>query len=199
MNWPKVKPPKQSKCREKAAGCQVTFIRCNSLQATCFNPLCALKKAQRDRAKREAKEKAQAKKQTKSRRESAKSRGEWLKEAQAVFNRFIRLRDMANGCGCISCGTRSRIQYCGGHFYTRKARPDLRFNEDNVHLQCNFYCNRNLSGNIEQYRPNLIAKIGPERFEALAVVGRSDWTIDEIKEIKKKYAAMALELEKLER
>lgn len=50
---------------------------------------------------------------------------------------------------CISCGTTNpNIQYAAGHFRTTKAAGNLRFNEDNVHTQCNYRCNSVLAGNI---------------------------------------------------
>jgi hypothetical protein len=39
------------------------------------------------------------------------------------------------------------------------ARPNLRFDEQNVHKQCQ-PCNTHLSGNLINYRINLIKKIG---------------------------------------
>ena len=190
----RMKAARLYKCREKAEGCHGDYVKIVSFQTTCRNPLCGLKKAQRDRAKREAKARAKRVSETREYKEKAKTRTEWLSDAQNAFNKFIRARDKDKPC--ISCGRYVAGQYCAGHFYTRKARPDLRFNEDNVHKQCNFHCNNNLSGNIENYRPSLIEKIGQERFDALQVVGRSNWSIDEIKEIKRRYAAMALELER---
>ena len=113
-----------------------------------------------------------------------KTRGMWLREAQGAFNKYTRLRD--KDYPCISCGNYHQGQYHAGHFYTTAARPDLRFNEDNCHKQCSV-CNNHKSGNIHEYRPNLIEKIGQDRVDALEVVGRSDWSIEEIKEIKQEY------------
>lgn len=80
-------------------------------------------------------------------------------KAQKSFNEFIRLRD-AN-LGCISCDKTKDWagQWHAGHFKTVGARPDLRFNQDNCHKQCSV-CNNYLSGNLAQYRENLIARIG---------------------------------------
>ena len=83
-------------------------------------------------------------------------------KAQKSFNEFIRVRD-AN-LGCISCDKPSDWggQWHAGHYKTVGARPDLRFNEDNVHKQCS-QCNNFLSGNMAQYRIAIIAKIGSQR------------------------------------
>lgn len=112
-----------------------------------------------------------------------------LAATQDIFNAYIRARD---GKICISCGTtKPETQYCAGHYRTRKAANHLRFNEDNVHVQCNSYCNRFLSGNISAYRIALIAKIGVKRVEAIEhdqTIKR--WTIDECKALKIHYRAM---------
>ncbi|AOR28746.1 recombination protein NinG [Formosa sp. Hel1_33_131] len=53
-----------------------------------------------------------------------------------------------------------------GHFYSGGKFPQLKFNEDNVHLQgkSDNYFN---GGNQLQYRKNLIKKIGLKRVEEL--------------------------------
>jgi hypothetical protein len=114
---------------------------------------------------------------------------------QTEFNRWVRLTQA--GDGCISCGTKNpNIQYCAGHYLSRGARGDLRFNEDNVHLQCNKRCNLELSGNALPYRVNLIKKIGIDRVEALELNNSADAkrSIDDIKFIRSKYSALNREL-----
>lgn len=84
--------------------------------------------------------------------------------AQAEFNAFIRERDAK--LPCISCGRKHKGLYQAGHYRTVGSHPELRFDEDNCHRQC-APCNNHLSGNIACYTPNLIAKIGQQRFDAL--------------------------------
>jgi len=99
-------------------------------------------------------------------KESIKPRRVHLRELQVVFNTYIRLRDKT--LPCISCGSiKQDIKYDAGHFYSVGAYPNLRFNEDNVHKQCSNNCNKHLSGNIHEYRPRLIERIGQERFNKL--------------------------------
>ena len=93
-----------------------------------------------------------------------KTKSAWLKEAQAEFNKFIRLRDINNPC--ISCGRSHDGQYHAGHFLSVGACAELRFNEDNCHKQC-APCNNHLSGNAIRYRARLINKIGLHRVEFL--------------------------------
>ncbi len=92
-----------------------------------------------------------------------------LSQCQFVFNTFIRLRD-SEGCNhfkCISCGQIKSIRFMdAGHYYNMGYFGGLRFDEDNVHGQCN-HCNRFLGANLIEYRNNLLFKIGIERFKAL--------------------------------
>lgn len=180
-----VKQPKPKKCKD----CREIFQPFKPLQPRCLN--CAIEKgkkdAQRQREKQlEAQRKTERKKQRKA-KEKLKTRSEWLKEAQTACNAYIRERDKDEPC--ISCGTtKPDIQYCAGHYKTRGAHPELRFHPFNIHKQCNHYCNNHLSGNIQQYRPNLIEKIGIASVEWLEGNQEAqNWTIEEIKEIKAFY------------
>lgn len=92
-------------------------------------------------------------------------RSHQLKLTQAVFNRWIReVRDKDEPC--ISCGRHHRGQYHAGHYRTVGANPELRFEPLNCWKQCSA-CNNHLSGNIANYRPRLIERIGLEKVEWL--------------------------------
>jgi len=88
-----------------------------------------------------------------------------IKLAQQVFNQYIRLRD--RGKVCISCNTKPKKENAG-HFYSAGTHTNVRFDERNVHLQCE-PCNSFLSGNLLMYRENLLAKLGMEEFERLTI------------------------------
>lgn len=95
--------------------------------------------------------------------------GKLDKLATSQFNKFIRLRDCnENGYGiCISSGRPlSYRQSQAGHFYSAGHYFILKFNEDNVHAQ-SMSDNYFKSGNLVEYRKNLIKKIGIERVEKL--------------------------------
>jgi hypothetical protein len=165
--------------------CRTKFDPVRPLQVAC-NWECAIKHTANLKAKRERKE-------AKERKTKLKTRRDWLREAQAAFNRYIRTRDM--GKPCISCGRHHQGQIHAGHYLSVGARPELRFNENNVHAQC-APCNNHLSGNIVLYRKGLIAKIGFELVEWLE--GHHEpkhYTIDDLKQIKADYTRMAKELE----
>src|SRR4030067_255462 len=71
-----------------------------------------------------------------------------------------------------------------GHYFNANNHYNVRFNEDNVHKQCE-YCNTSLSGNLIPYRKYLIMKIGVERFEKLEEIAylTRKFTIEEVKQI----------------
>ncbi|HEJ9486073.1 TPA: recombination protein NinG [Proteus mirabilis] len=114
--------------------------------------------------KENQKKEREAKDKLKARKLAVKPLSYFTKQAQTAFNAFIRERDKDEPC--ISCGRFHEGQYHAGHYRTTGANPELRFDEDNVHKQC-APCNNHLSGNIENYTPRLIEKIGQERFDRL--------------------------------
>ena len=92
---------KEYKCKV----CGQLFVKTFSSTQKVCSPECAIKLA-RDNAQK-AQERAEKKKQ-RERKAKLKSRSEWLKEAQSVFNKFIRLRDKDQPC--ISCGRCNTMQ-----------------------------------------------------------------------------------------
>ena len=118
---------------------------------------------------------------------------DYLKLLQVVFNTFIRMRD--KDLPCITCGTSKNIEYAAGHFYPTTYQY-LRFNEDNVHLQCNKSCNMMKRGNLLEYRPALIKKIGIERVEILDNTRHLELQIS-IPELKEKIKEYKLKIKNL--
>jgi len=151
----KFKQPKPKKCKN----CGDTFNPFNSLQKACSSP-CALTLAVNQRKKKEKKQLTIDRREFKLNDKKTQKNLAWK-----AFSRFIRLRDKDQGC--ISCGTKKDVVYAAGHFRSRGAIPALMFHEDNVHKQCNKYCNESLSGNYRNYKPALIEKIGREKVEWL--------------------------------
>ena len=165
-----MKKIKDKKCKE----CGATYTPFNSLQQVC-SPKCASLLAEKKVWK---KKKAELINKT-------KTRTEWLNLLQKLFNQYIRLRDEKKGC--ITCLKPFKDKFDAGHFLAVGSYPNLRFNEDNVHKQC-AQCNDHLSGNITEYRIELVKRIGVERVEALENNNELHrYTIDEAKEIKRIY------------
>lgn len=106
---------------------------------------------------------------------------DYLKLAQITFNKYIRLRDKGNVC--ISCQKKPKKENAG-HFYNANNHYNVRFDENNVHLQCE-HCNTFLSGNLINYRENLLKKIGEGEFQLLEAEANKTrkFTKEELKEI----------------
>ncbi|EJD6581751.1 recombination protein NinG [Providencia rettgeri] len=121
-------------------------------------------KKQKAFEKQQREKEVKARDKLKARKLAVKPLKYFTQQAQNAFNAYIRYRDRNEPC--ISCERFHEGQYHAGHYRTTGANPELRFNEDNCHKQC-APCNNHLSGNIEKYTPNLIAKIGQERFDIL--------------------------------
>lgn len=123
-----------------------------------------------------------------------KGRGGAVGKADRQFSRFIRLRDALPGGAfkCISCGQFKPIEQADcGHFHSR-THMATRFSELNAHAECR-HCNRFSADHLTHYQSNLIAKIGQNQFDMLAVQAASVCKISEFElaEIAKLYKAKA--------
>ena len=168
---------KQKTCKS----CGKKFKPFSSLQKVC-SVSCSLDFVQEQEKKKIVKE---WNRETKRRKQAIKSRGDWLREVQAVFNRYIRYRDIH--LPCISCGRHHSGQYHAGHYKSVGANPELRFDERNCHKQC-APCNNHLSGNIANYRINLIKKVGAKTVEWLEGPHEpKKYTIEELKDIRQHF------------
>ena len=107
---------------------------------------------------------------------------DYLKLAQQVFNKWIRLRDQEQGC--ISCGTPLGSKYDAGHFWSAGGHSSVRFHPDNVHAQC-VSCNQHKHGNLLPYREALIKKIGHDGYGWLETFAHETrkWDKEELKEL----------------
>ena len=169
---PKIKPSKCKVCKEPFQKRSMAHVACS--------PACAVVLAQESREKK-------VRAEYKVRKEAIKTRSDWLKEAQAAFNTYIRTRDAH--LPCISCGRFHTGSYDAGHYRSVGSMPALRFHEDNVHRQC-VPCNQHKAGNVVEYRIGLVARIGAERVAFLEGPHEAaKYSIEEIKAIKAEYKA----------
>ena len=151
-----MKPLKQKKCKT----CGVMFTPYKSTQKVCSTK-CAIEYANTE-AKKQAKKKARA--ERKEFYQKSMTLSDWKKKVQTVFNKYIRLRDINRGC--VSCDTPlQNRKFDAGHFYAT-TYEGLRFNELNVHGQC-VPCNRNMHGNIHEYRKRITNRISQEELQWL--------------------------------
>ncbi|HCO21192.1 MAG TPA: NinG protein [Flavobacteriaceae bacterium] len=89
-------------------------------------------------------------------------------KAQDAVNKFVRKRDSINNFFvCISCQELKPInQMNAGHYYAKEFYKSVRYDLNNVNGQC-VRCNKYLSGNLIEYRKNLLEKIGEENLKQL--------------------------------
>jgi len=179
----KNKTVKQKKCKV----CKALYTPFNTLEKWCSID-CAIeltgiiKKKKLDKVHRNAKRKLKD-----------EDRSFQVKKTQALFNRFIRMDDISDPC--ISCGRHHTGQYHAGHYRSIGSCRELRFNEDNCHKQCSA-CNNYLSGNLVNYRINLINKVGLEKVQWLEGPHKAqNYTIEDLKELQQVYKRKIKELE----
>lgn len=186
-------PVKKALKPKRCRACRETFTPVRTMQACCSVP-CALAWAAKQRAQKEARANREERKSLREALEKAKTRGAHLKELQAAFNNWIRLRDA--GQPCIACQRHHQGQNHAGHYRSVGSCPELRFEPDNVHLTCQ-PCNVHLSGNLIQMRIGMIKKIGLARVEWLE--GHHEpkkYTLPEILEMKAFYRAEVRRMKK---
>ena len=133
-------------------------------------------------------EKKMWKKERKIMLEKSRTPTYWTIKAQTVFNTYIRMRDKFKGC--ISCGKPlNKNNTDAGHLWPAFKYSNIRFNEFNVNSQCARPCNRDLSGDINNYRKNFVIRYSEEKLKELDKMAHNEkkYSIDELKEIIKIY------------
>ena len=139
------------------ATCQTSFMPARTMQAVC-SPTCARRKVEADKKAEKA--------QTRAARERLKKRSKWEEECRAIVQAIARLRDRNDGC--ISCHLPATWggQWHGSHFRSHGAASAVQFHLWNIHKACSS-CNRDKGGNLIEYRPRLVEKIGQDRVDWL--------------------------------
>ena len=182
-----VKGPRLRKCAVK--GCANRFQPRNISHKVCGAD-CAAVHAVAERKRLDAK-------QTRDRKQALKRKGDYLSEAQAAFNAFIRYRDRDEACIC--CGNPDARGAGGlgggwdaGHWISRGHASHLRFNEANVHKQRKG-CNRPGGTTRAKYRVGLADRIGEaavRELEALEYAPTEKrWTVEELAAVTATYRA----------
>ncbi|WP_085637956.1 MULTISPECIES: recombination protein NinG [unclassified Pseudomonas] len=185
------KPPRPKKCRVPT--CRASFVPERMGQAVC-SPACALKDAPRNEQKAKKAIDQRERREIKVRKEKLKSKADHARDTQQAFNEWVRLRDAA--LPCVSCGRHHDGQYHAGHYRTVAANPEIRFEPLNVHKQC-APCNNHKSGDILNYRIELLKRIGAEALAWLEGPHEpKKYTTEDLKAITAEYRAKARELKK---
>ena len=185
------KQPKPKTCRN--AACSIKFVPQRLGQAVC-SPACAL--ATKDVNQQKARKSLDqvGRRELKVRKEKLKSRADHMREVQAAFNEWVRLRDV--DLPCVSCGRHHEGQYHSGHYRTVGGNPELRFEPLNAWKQC-APCNNHKSGDIVNYRIELVKRIGVEKVDWLEGPHEPKrYTVEDLKAIKAAYRAKSRELKR---
>ena len=171
---------------KKCRICKTWYTPQRVAQSTCEDVKCALLYGREVQAK-------EYQRVTRQRKKAMKSRGSHLKDAQAIFNKWVRLRDA--DLPCVSCGRWHEGQWHCGHYKSVGGNSSiLRFEPDNCAKQC-APCNNFKSGALDTFRIELIKRIGLDRVEWLEGPHEPHkYEIEEIEGIKKKYRAAIKEL-----
>jgi len=178
---------KPKKCRY----CKGEFIPYNSLQKCCTNYEC-IKKAVFEA------ELIAWEKRKKKLKEKLYTQTDWIKKTQKSFNAFIRERDKDKMC--ISCGQKlKKGNIDAGHLWSAGGHSNVRFNEFNVNAQCSRPCNKDKSGDINNYRLSFIERYGIDKLNELDLKAKNKkkWNIEERQEINTIYKEKLKELKKL--
>lgn len=186
-----MKIPKRRSCKV----CKKTFKPktlyewwCNEKHKDELIPKLAAEARQRRLQKAEQRKKDEAQQERRNlkvRKAELQPLSHYHKQAQSAFNEYIRTRDADEPC--ISCQRHHSGKYDAGHYRTRGASPAARYDETNCHKQC-VPCNQHLSGNIENYTPNLIKKIGQGAFDVLMGPHPvKKWTREELQALARHY------------
>lgn len=177
--------------KRKCKNCKVEFQKLSPLHSLCSQK-CAIENANKLKLKREALEAKKQRKEYKDTKEKLKTRPDHLREAQRWFNAWVRQRDL--GFPCIACNKPMNKKINASHYKSVGAHPELRFEPLNCHAGCEA-CNTYLSGNILNYRINLINRIGLEKVEWLESQHEAKhYSVDDIRAIKGEYKRKLKEL-----
>lgn len=111
-------------------------------------------------------------------------------KAWKEFSLFIRIRDALRTIGlleafrCVSCKKIVSVKGNDAGHYVTRGNKAIKYHPKNVHGQCS-HCNRFLSGNVIEYRKNMIAMYGEDLVNELEntreIVKYVDWEEETVK------------------
>ena len=149
---------------KKCKICKETFEPIRNLQPTCTDYNCMVDYANKHLNKKAKEKKTQNRRELKAFKDSDKS--VLKRNAQMLINKYSRLRDeKENGLRCCTCG-KNDGKFDGGHFLPTSGYSAIRYNTNQIHLQC-INCNQYNSGRYKEYRVFMIDKYSLEYVEGL--------------------------------
>ena len=131
-------------------------------------------KAKKDAEKRTTRQRVIAKANAKEARQKHREAKErikpikyWYDKFQALVNQWVvHVRDKKEPC--CTCGKSDPdVKYDAGHWRSRGACKELRFELTNIHKQCSVNCNQIGSGMRLEYEQFLIFKYGQDHVDWL--------------------------------
>jgi len=182
----------------KCKVCKDKFEPKYFLQKACFNPACLAEWSKLDREVRA--DKAHAVKKKSFRLSDTNHQHDLT---QAVYNKLRVLQekkwfaDRGLEPECISC-KKTNMDWCCGHLKTRGSQGNIRYEENNTKLQCNRYCNKGLSGNINGnkttrgYLQGLTDRFGEDKAQEIIDYCETSttvrkWTGEELQQMRKEF------------
>lgn len=123
-------------------------------------------KAERARAKADRLAAKLEKANTRRRKEALKRISELEADCREIVQEIARIRDRNDGCISCHVGPNYDGQWHGSHYRSHGGCSSLQFHLWNIHKSC-AQCNKFKAGNIAEYRPRLVQKIGADRVEWL--------------------------------
>lgn len=180
--------------RKRCPSCRMMFVPARSGQAVCGEIECAIAHSKSEKGQATARKALSelGRKELRASKDRIKTKGQYMREAQAAFNAWVRARDASQPC--ISCGRHHEGKYDAGHYRTVGSNPALRFEPLNCHKQC-VPCNQHKSGDIVNYRISLVLRIGQDKVDWLEGPHEPRrYTIDDLKAIRADYKARLKQL-----
>ncbi len=147
------KPPRCRHCRERTDGGQI-------------HPDCAPAWWEAEKARKAAIKARVERECDKVRREKLKTPGQKTTELEAKCRKIVqhlaRIRDRNDGCISCHVGPDYGGQWHGSHFRPAGNNAAVQLHLWNIHKAC-AQCNKFKGGNLSEYRPRLVEKIGADR------------------------------------
>jgi len=152
---------KTRKCR----ACGAVYTQYQSFVTWC-SPECGAEIAAKKVAKIKREEAVKVRRADKVKKESQKTPTKLEGECRAIVQELARIRDRNDGCISCHMGTNYGGAWHGSHFRPAGNNAAVQFHLWNIHKAC-AQCNLFKGGNLAEYRPRLVEKIGVERVEWL--------------------------------
>lgn len=108
------------------------------------------------------KAKALEKRADKEKREKQKRPSVLERECREIVQKIARIRDRKDGCISCHMGADYSGKWQGSHFRPAGNNAAVQFHLWNIHKAC-AQCNLFKAGNLSEYRPRLVEKIGADR------------------------------------